>query len=102
MEPYEGTYWKYSPKAITSNKHRSIVLAVVKTIYKEDEIKLKAWELELRSNSIYHPYFGLIPYEYYEDYNMFHKGSGIITPNFEFNPNDSNFYPIGTDLKRII
>lgn len=102
MNPYERTFWKYSPPAIQSGKSYFTVLAVSKSMNVNGEIRLLAWELELRSSGIKHPYYGIIPYEYCQEYNMFPEAKPGAYPKFDFTPNDENYFPIGTSLEKVL
>lgn len=102
MKPYEGTFWKYAPNAIQEGKSRSTVLAVSKAMDVNGKTRLIAWELELRASGIEHPYYGIIPYEYCKDYDMFPEAKPGAYPKIEFTPDDNNYFPIGTSLDKVL
>lgn len=90
---YKNTYWKYSIDSIIKGKPRDVIFAVVRVI-KDDNSqphKLIAWEIELMSNYIRHPFYGNITLEDIEYYNLFTEGKGIVFPKVYFSPNDSDY-----------
>lgn len=102
MKPYERTYWRYSPPAVEQGKSRKVVLAVQQAMDVNGETHLIAWELELRPAGIDHPYYGIIPYEYCQEYDMFPDPKPGAYPKAEFTPNDEDYFPIGTSLDKVL
>ncbi len=90
-ENYKNTFWKSKNKKYT-------IYAVVR----QSGINLIAWELELRSGSVYHPAYGLIPKEYVFDFDMFISEADGRVPEYIFDIKDTQFYCLNQNLKQIL
>jgi hypothetical protein len=98
MKGFERTFWKYSFKAIFNKAAPNYkFFAVVKEYRKNAIAHLLCWEIEINSNGIRHPYYGIIPYEYLKEYDLFTPGDNFRKPTKEISVEDEDYECIGLE-----
>ena len=93
MSDYVGTYWR------STDVHRRYNIYAV--VYQHGNC-LRAWELEIRENNLYHPAYGIIPRSNIDEIDVFVKSAGNKYPSFSFEATERGFYYAGDNIQNII